>query len=65
MNLFRYLPVKTELVICCPLTDVQYALYNAFMSRQDFTKTSNKEKGMTSRGLAAITQMKKVRNIVL
>jgi len=60
--LSKYLPVKTELVICCPLTDVQYALYNAFMSRQDFTKTNNKEKGMTSRGLAAITQMKKLCN---
>jgi len=59
------LPVKTELVICCPLTPLQLSLYNAFVTRQDFssTKQGSKRKpgeGLSARGLSAITQLKKV-----
>ena len=66
----RYLPVKTELVICCPLTEVQLHLYNAF-ARQTSKQVDEAERkkkpqqkkgggGLGVKGLAAITQMKKV-----
>jgi len=61
----RYLPVKTELVICCPLTPLQQNLYNTFVGKQDFASNSSKrrkesEDVISARGLSAITQLKKV-----
>ncbi|CAK8680728.1 unnamed protein product [Clavelina lepadiformis] len=58
--LSKYLPVKTELIICCPLTSIQRQLYNAYVRKQDFPGKSGN--GLSARGLSAITQLKKLCN---
>ncbi|XP_002130103.2 DNA repair and recombination protein RAD54-like isoform X1 [Ciona intestinalis] len=68
--LSKYLPVKTELIICCPLTTLQFELYNSFANKQEFIcdakqptkKRKKNSEGVTSGGLTAITQLKKLCN---
>nr|CAB3265408.1 DNA repair and recombination protein RAD54-like [Phallusia mammillata] len=68
--LSKYLPVKTEFVICCPLTPLQENLYNSFISKQDFSsdcqsapkRRKGDQEGFGARGLSAITQLKKLCN---
>ena len=68
--MFRYLPVKTEIVICCPLTPLQLHLYNMFVKKQEFTENEDHRQKKTSsdklnaRGLSAITQLKKVTTLL-
>nr|XP_039260404.1 DNA repair and recombination protein RAD54-like [Styela clava] len=65
--LFKYLPVKTEIVLCCPLSPLQLKLYNALVksSSKQIDNTSSKKgnsNGLTAKGLTAINQLKKLCN---
>ncbi|XP_064604260.1 DNA repair and recombination protein RAD54-like isoform X1 [Liolophura sinensis] len=60
--LTKYLPVKTEQIICCRLTPLQTALYKQFVQSKvaECQLTSNGKVALSS--LSSITQLKKLCN---
>lgn len=65
--LSKYLPVKTEQVICINLTNLQRQIYEDFISSDSLKKTvkgeeKNGKKGMSLTALSAITTLKKLCN---
>ena len=64
--LSKYLPVKTEQVICITLTGLQKQLYEDFIASDALKKTvrekQNSKKGMSLTALSAITTLKKLCN---
>jgi DNA repair and recombination RAD54-like protein len=63
--LTKYLPVKVEQVVCCRLTPLQTAIYEAFCSSDSVRRALRAEGSgakMTSSSLAAITGLKKLVN---
>mgnify|MGYP002717821235 CR=1 FL=1 len=67
--LSKYLPIKTEQIVCCALTPLQKALYNFFLKSKAVTRAvreANGEakgtKGGTNASLVAITFLKKLCN---
>uniref|UniRef100_A0A0P4W6W4 DNA repair and recombination protein RAD54-like n=2 Tax=Scylla olivacea TaxID=85551 RepID=A0A0P4W6W4_SCYOL len=61
--LSKYLPVKIEHVVCCPLTTVQKDMYHAFITSSAVKKQLSDGDGrLGNTALAAITSMKKLCN---
>lgn len=64
--LSKYLPVKTELVVCVKLTETQKNIYNEFLASDTLKKAVQGEnegkKGGTLSALSAITSLKKLCN---
>ena len=62
--LSKYLPVKVEQVLCCRITPLQTAIYEAFCSSDTVRRTlrAEEEVKMTGSSLAAITSLKKLVN---
>uniref|UniRef100_A0A6A7G8V9 DNA repair and recombination protein RAD54-like n=3 Tax=Hirondellea gigas TaxID=1518452 RepID=A0A6A7G8V9_9CRUS len=64
--LSKYLPVKYEFVVCCPLTEVQRQIYTSFLSSSMVTKQihddGGSKKGGGNSALVAINSLKKLCN---
>ncbi|KAK3865688.1 hypothetical protein Pcinc_028730 [Petrolisthes cinctipes] len=61
--LSKYLPVKREHVVCCPLTPIQRRMYLAFINSSAVKKQITDGDGrLGNSALAAITSMKKLCN---
>ncbi|XP_045104834.1 DNA repair and recombination protein RAD54-like isoform X2 [Portunus trituberculatus] len=61
--LSKYLPVKIEHVVCCPLTTMQKDMYHAFITSSAVKKQLSDGDGrLGNTALAAITSMKKLCN---
>ncbi|XP_076069570.1 DNA repair and recombination protein RAD54-like okr isoform X2 [Oratosquilla oratoria] len=59
--LSKYLPVKIEQVVCCPLTELQMEMYLQFI-RSASAKTDLSAGKLNTSALAAITSLKKLCN---
>lgn len=60
--LSKYLPQKTEHVICCPMTDMQRNMYMRFISSSVVKKQLSEDGKLGGSALAAITSLKKLCN---
>ncbi|XP_068246922.1 DNA repair and recombination protein RAD54-like [Palaemon carinicauda] len=61
--LSKYLPVKIEHVVCCPLTSLQQQMYTAFINSSAVKKGISDGNGrLGNTALAAITSLKKLCN---
>lgn len=62
--LSKYLPVKVEQVVCCKMTQLQTAIYMAFLNSKavQLQMAANKAAKMSASSLAFITQIKKLCN---